>query len=434
MDGLLTSLHLKLDHPTHNQLKLVTHRYFFALDLDSALDRASISCHTCAALSKLSHHRIEQSSSDPPASICSQFAADVIRRERQFIFALREVVSSYTWTTLIVNEQAESLRDALVRLCIPVRPIDGPATVIRVDTAPGFKALRNDKVLENHSLSLDFGRTKNPNKNPVAERTVQELEAELLKHDPRGGPVSDLTLATCTARLNSRIRTRGLSSREMLFQRDQFNNNQLPIADWDLIKQQHQSKLANHHHSEASKAPLSDYPEVPSISVGDLVYLHNDRSKLKARERYLVVRTDEDWVYIRKFAGNQLRQASYKVKRSECYKVPSSTPSPTPVLESDEDYESPSSDIQPFDSSVALAEPSLDHQGTTELDACAPVAPDVIVPVHPPPLVAAPPELEASVAENVCTTPPEVVSSGRPQRTRTAPDRLSVNWKAQSYV
>ena len=76
LDGLLTSLHLKLNHPTHNQLKLVTHRYFFALDLDSALDRASTSCPPCASLSKLSHHRIEKSSSDPPASICSQFAAD----------------------------------------------------------------------------------------------------------------------------------------------------------------------------------------------------------------------------------------------------------------------------------------------------------------------------------------------------------------------
>lgn len=33
---------------------------------------------------------------------------------------------------------------------------------------------------------------KNPNKHPVGERTVQELETEILKQDPSGGPISEV--------------------------------------------------------------------------------------------------------------------------------------------------------------------------------------------------------------------------------------------------
>ena len=56
--------------------------------------------------------------------------------------------------------------------------------------------------------------------------------------------------------------------------------------------------------------------------MGDLEYLNSDREKTKARPRYIVVNTNDDWCYIKKFIGNQLRSTSYKVKQSECYRVP----------------------------------------------------------------------------------------------------------------
>ena len=96
-----------------------------------------------------------------------------------------------------------------------MRPMDGPPAIIRTDPAPGFKALVNDTSLHQHRITLELGHAKNPNKNPVAERAIQELEFELLRQEPRGGAVSSLTLAVATAALNSRIRSRGLSSREM---------------------------------------------------------------------------------------------------------------------------------------------------------------------------------------------------------------------------
>ncbi len=48
-------------------------------------------------------------------------------------------------------------------------------------------------------------------------------------------------------------------------------------------------------------------------------------NKNTARQHYLVTNVEASWCNIRKFAGAQLRNTSYRVKLSECYKV---TPSP----------------------------------------------------------------------------------------------------------
>ena len=133
---------------------------------------------------------------------------------------LRESVTSYTFALFLKDECHPTLREALIQLCIYMRPLDGPQAVIRTDPAAGFKSLVNDKLLQQHRITIELGHAKNPNKNPVAERAIQELESELLRQDPSGGADSSLTLALATATLNSRIRSRGLSAREMWTQRD----------------------------------------------------------------------------------------------------------------------------------------------------------------------------------------------------------------------
>jgi len=44
--------------------------------------------------------------------------------------------------------------------------------------------------LRQHRIIIELGQAKNPNKNPIAERAVQELETELLNQEPLGGAVS----------------------------------------------------------------------------------------------------------------------------------------------------------------------------------------------------------------------------------------------------
>ena len=134
--------------------------------------------------------------------------------------------------------------------------------------------------------------------------------------------MTPVTLSVATATLNSRLRSRGLSAREMWTQRDQFSSQQVPLHDQCLTVQQHEQRIANHHHSEKGKAPIAKYSPAEHITVGDLVYLYSDHNKTRARDRYLVVEVTGSFCNIRKFVGSQLRSSSYRVKTSDCYRVP----------------------------------------------------------------------------------------------------------------
>ena len=114
----------------------------------------------------------------------------------------------------------------------------------------------------------------------------------------------------------------------MWTQRDQFSNQQFPLADDHLIALQYEQRLSNHPHSERSKAPLHNRRPTPVIDVGDLVYLHYDRNKSRARDRYLVVAIDPPFCDIKKFIGSQLCSSSYRVRLTECFKVPSDLADP----------------------------------------------------------------------------------------------------------
>ena len=75
--------------------------------------------------------------------------------------------------------------------------------------------------------------------------------------------------------------------------------------------------------SEKAKAPIAKSRPAEHIAVGDLVYLYSDRNKTRARDHYLVVEVTGSFCNIRKFVSSQLRSTSYRVKTSDCYRVPS---------------------------------------------------------------------------------------------------------------
>ncbi len=339
--GVLQALHIQLDHPTEYQFKQVVTRFFYALDLDKILHSITKSCHLCCSLASIPRHVVEQSTSEPTPTIGSTFAADVMRRERQFIFVMRECITSFTLSCHIEDEKHDTLRDIIIKLVLEYQPLDGPPVLVRVDPAPGFRALYNDDELKRLRIDIDLGRVKNPNKNPVAEKAIRELREEIIRIAPRGEPISTKQLAVATAQLNRRIRSRGLSAREMLLQRDQYSNDQIPLRDYELILKQNQQRKKNHSYSEHSKAPSGIRAEEFDIEEGSIVYLYGDRNKNHTRNRYLVTKIDSEWCYIKKFIGAQLRNTSYRVKRSECFKVHDSIPSMADVgeEESEEDIQ-----------------------------------------------------------------------------------------------
>ena len=164
----------------------------------------------------------------------------------------------------------------------------------------------------------------------MAERAVQELEQELLKIQPEKGPVSQVTLALATSALNSRIRRGGLSSRELWTQRDQFTGNQFPVEDEILIQNQFEARKKNHQPSARSKWRSSSSGPSTGVSVGALVYLVSERSKLQARDKYLVTSVSGDQCTLRKFTRQQFRNKEYQVPLHAVYPIVKHSVNPLP--------------------------------------------------------------------------------------------------------
>ena len=172
------------------------------------------------------------------------------------------------------DETSASLRTNLLNDTASFRLT--PAEV-RVDNAPGFRGLKNDPILQQHGVVLDFGRAKNDNKTAVADRGIQEFEDELLRVAPGTMQVTPAILAAVLTTLNQRIRSSGLSAREVLLQRDQQTGQQLSFSDKALSAQRQHDRVRNHLPSARSKA--NGAPLASSSNVSDDISLnHHDRN------------------------------------------------------------------------------------------------------------------------------------------------------------
>ena len=141
------------------------------------------------------------------------------------IFLAREELSQFTSTALILDETADSLRDAVMAAVLELMPDEG--TKVQVDCAPAFQTLAAESkmdgsILKKFNIVVDLGRSLNKNSNPVAENCIKEFRKERLRLNPSGGPISEADRIMITRNMNSRIRSRGVTSKEILLNRDQF--------------------------------------------------------------------------------------------------------------------------------------------------------------------------------------------------------------------
>ena len=301
------------------------------LDMHSSISNVVNHCHSCAALKLVPSRFSEQSTSVDIERIGAVFGADVMRESGQFILVLRESISSYTTAMIIPSEKADSLRDGLISLVSSLRSSMSPPATIRTDPASGLRSLVNDSILKSMNLVVQLGDAKNLNKNPVAEKAIEELRAEIVRIQPSGGKISTPILARSLLNLNSRIRKNKLSSFEIWTQREMSTGNQISFSDEAIVKDKISQRLSNHDSSAKYKARGKSTEVKPTVEVGDIVYLWEDRSKSKSRNRYLIVELDTDgFVQVQKFSGMQLRARKYRVKPSDIYTVQSDIPSPEP--------------------------------------------------------------------------------------------------------
>jgi hypothetical protein len=342
LSGLLTAVHLRFHHPSAHQMKKLITRYFYALDLEKSIHNMCSACHHCASLRNVPAHVHPQSSCPAPDRLGVSFCLDIMKRNKQLVVVLRETVSAFSFTMFVTDEKRDSMRNAILTLCADVRSLGDQNIYIRVDPAPGLSSLASDPILQAHGIQVVIGQAKNVNKNPVAERCIQELGLECLKLCPEGGPLTAVSLALATANMNARIRECGLSSREMWTHRDQITGEQLPLDDQQIIHHQQLSRSMSHGPSAKSKAHGRCPRPLHSIQVGDLVYIVGDRDKTKARDRYLVVERTQDLCKVRKFTQSQYRAKVYDVPVCDCYPVLPTTldttaHSPNNNIDSDEE-------------------------------------------------------------------------------------------------
>ena len=340
LPGILHALHLFFTHCTETQLSKLFNRYFYAIGSEAVIKSVVGNCHQCASLKKIPKEMFVQTSSASPSTIGVQFAADVIKRNTQAIFALRDIHSAFTTASVIPDETASSLRSALL-LCSFLR---APTCTIRVDNAPGFKSLKNDAVLLSKGISIDLGNVKNINKNLCAEKCNQELELELLKVDSTGGPVSDIVLQSAVDTLNSRIRNRQLSAKEIVTCRDQITHNPLSVDDNLLSQQQEELRHQNHEPSARSKAPNAPFAAEPTITLGSLVYIKSEGDKFHPRDQYIVVKLDGDLATIQKFRGKRFMSQQYQVPLHLLFTLSAESASPPVASESSSDEDDLSDD------------------------------------------------------------------------------------------
>ena len=181
-----------------------------------------------------------QSTSENPV-FGANFSADVIKKDGQLIFLWREKLSQFTFTRLIPNETGDSLRDSIVMVVLELMPDVG--TTVQVNCAPSLQTLAAESkfdgsILKKLGILVDLGRTLNVNKNPVAENAIKELHKERLKLNAAGGRISEIERSVITKNMNSRIRERGLTSKEMALNRDQCSNEVKPSDDNALANEQ----------------------------------------------------------------------------------------------------------------------------------------------------------------------------------------------------
>ena len=199
--------------------------------------------------------------------------------------------------------------------------IKGDISVVRVDNAPGFQSLKEDKVLCDAGITLEFGRVKNKNKNAVADKCIQEVESTLLKVIGSYRPIQPRELDRVLSIVNKHVRNSGLSSRELLFQRDQYSGQQIPFTDKAMSDRQMALREQNHPSSEYTKARGGALATHADVSIGDLVYIKKEGDKFNARDIYIIINVKDTLAILQKMVNNKMSSRKYEVPLNEIYRA-----------------------------------------------------------------------------------------------------------------
>ena len=193
-----------------------------------------------------------------------------------------------------------------------------PAWVIKIDSITGFQSLRNDVSLQSYGITLDLGFVKNKNSKSIVDKAIQELELEFLKKNTIWRSYNQRTITVSYADSQEQNQKSGLSAKDILLQRDQITNKQLSVSDVNLSGKQDTTRKKNHLISAASKTPRGKVAFPTNLKMGDLVFIKDERSKYKARDRYIIRSIDVRYVQLQKLSS-KFTSCKHTVNLSKMY-------------------------------------------------------------------------------------------------------------------
>ena len=330
------ALHVKVNHPLPDQMRKQFSRLYFMLDEAKILQKVFDSCDIpCQASRILPKEQLQFSTSTIPDKLGQFFNADVMEESSQKILVIRENLTSFTDCLIIKNQTKPALRDALIILTSRLKLGDNLS--VRVDGQSALASLKADRSLEPLGIFLDVGQPKNVNKNATADKAIRELREQLVRLSPRGGAVSEATLARATGFLNSVIRHTGRSAKELWLSRDQLSGSNIVLDDQDISKTQFANRQSSHLSSSKYSSRNGKPVSIPSLQIGDMVYVKSDRSKSKARDSFVVTHLDatKQMAKIQKFPMAHFKHHPIDVQYQNLYPCSSTgntTPTQTPPI------------------------------------------------------------------------------------------------------
>jgi hypothetical protein len=306
LPALLWHMHNALNHPSKTQLRSQFDRMFYGILVQQHLDQIYQECYQCKLTMPLPAVNTNHSQCTEVDHPGSYFHADIIRREKQKIFILRDNFSSMAAAMIIHTEQAQDMKSAIIQLTSSLR-IASHITV-RTDSATGFQALQNDVELRKLGITICIADPLNKNSNAVADKACLELGQELTKLQPQGGPISDSTLATAVFYLNTKVRRKDkLTAIEIHHARNQETYENLQLDDSKLRENQLQGR-------QLQPAKIDKQAKVQA---GDTVVLTHTPAKHTVRDTYLVTAAQPTAVTMQKLIireKSQLRPKTYTTK------------------------------------------------------------------------------------------------------------------------
>jgi hypothetical protein len=114
--SLLWNIHNSENHPSKTQLRAIFDKMFYGIMVQQHIDDVYAECYQCKIQANLPKPNTHHTSCKEVNHPGQYFHADVIRREKQKIFLVRDNFSSLVAAKFVDTEQKQHLKSAIIAL------------------------------------------------------------------------------------------------------------------------------------------------------------------------------------------------------------------------------------------------------------------------------------------------------------------------------